>query len=82
MRTSLIECGDLVYCNRRGRFFYAKVVESDGGGTLLVEPIERNVSYRHVSPSQIVEHWTRSTKTSRRATRAPKTQPLQPPLAP
>ena len=76
MRTSLIECGDLVYCNRRGRFFYAKVVESDGGGRLLVEPIERNVSYRHVSPSEIVEHWTRNTKT-RRATRAPKTQPLE-----
>ena len=81
MRTSLIECGDLVCCDRRGRSFYAKVVESDGGGTLLVEPIERNVSYRHVSPSEIVEHWTRSTKT-RRATRGAMTQPLRRPLAP
>ncbi len=76
MRTSLIEPGDLVYCNRRGRFFYAKVVELDGGATLLVEPIERNVSSRHVSPSEIAEHWVRST-TTRRANRTPKTQPLE-----
>ena len=78
MRTSLIEPGDLVYCNRRGRFFYAKVVEVDGG-TLLVEPIERNVSYRHVSPSEITEHWVRSTQT-RRTARAPKTEALELPL--
>jgi len=81
MRTSSIQTGDVVLCNKRGRLFHAKVVELAAGGTLLVEPIERNISYRHVEASEVAEHWARST-TTRRAARAARTQPtLQLPLA-
>jgi hypothetical protein len=73
MRTSLIVAGDIVYCNKRGHFFYARVLDVDASGTLRVEPIERNVSYRHVDAAQIAEHWARSTKTRRAAVRAHKT---------
>ncbi len=39
----------------------------DAGGTLRVEPIERNVSYRHVA--HVAEHWARSTKPRRSGSR-------------
>ena len=74
MRTSVIVAGDIVYCNKRGRLFYARVLDVDAGGTLRVEPIEHNVSYRHVDAAQVAEHWARSTKTRRAAVRAQTTQ--------
>jgi hypothetical protein len=81
MRTSSIRTGDIVYCNKRGRLFHARVLKLDADGTILVEPIERNISYRHVEGSEIAEHWARS-RTTRREPRAPKTQPtLELPLA-
>ena len=73
--------GDIVYCNKRGRLFHAKVLKLDADGAILVEPIERNISYRHVEASEIAEHWARST-TARRAARVAKTrQTLELPLA-
>jgi hypothetical protein len=54
-----VRAGDIVHINKRERLFHAKVVEVDAG-TLLVEPIERNISYRHVQASEISEHWVRS----------------------
>jgi hypothetical protein len=81
MRTSLIRAGDIVYASKRGRVFHAKVVEVDAAGTLLVEPIERNISYRHLQASEITEHWSRSRFTPRVA-REPKPRPTpQLPLA-
>ena len=53
MRTSSIRAGDIVYASKRGRLFHAKVLQSDAAGTLLVEPIERNISYRHLHASEI-----------------------------
>jgi hypothetical protein len=47
----------------------------------LVEPIERNISYRQLQASEITEHWSRSSST-RRAAREPKAQAtLELPLA-
>jgi hypothetical protein len=85
MRSSAIRAGDIVYASKRGRLFYAKVVDVDvdvdGAGSLLVEPIERNISYRHLQASEIAEHWSRSSST-RRAAREPKAQAtLERPLA-
>ncbi len=81
MRTSSIRAGDIVYASKRGRLFHAKVVEVDAVGTLLVEPIERNISYRHVQAAEITEHWSRSSST-RRVARQPKAEPtLELPLA-
>lgn len=81
MRTSSIRAGEIVYASKRGRLFHAKVVEVDAAGTLLVEPIERNISYRHLQASDITAHWSRSSST-RPVARQPKTQlPLELPLA-
>ena len=81
MRTSSIRAGDIVCASKRGRLFHAKVIEVDAAGSLLVEPIERNISYRHVQASEITEHWSRSSST-RRAAREPKAQAtLEFPLA-
>jgi hypothetical protein len=81
MRSSAIRAGDIVYANRRGRLFHAKVIEVDAAGSLLVEPIDRNISYRHLQASEITEHWSGSSST-RRAGREPKAQAtLELPLA-
>jgi hypothetical protein len=73
MRSSAIRAGDIVYASKRGRLFHAKVVDVDATGALLVEPIERNISYRHLQASEISEHWSRSSST-RRAPREPNAQ--------
>ncbi len=74
MRISAVRAGDIVHVNKRGRLFHAKVVGIQAGGTLLVEPIERNISYRHIEASEISELWARTPKT-RRAARASKHRP-------
>lgn len=81
MHTSAIHAGDIIYANKRGRLFHAKVINLNTNGKLRVEPIEHNISYRHIQTSEITEHWTRNT-TTRRTAPAPNTQPtLQLPLA-
>jgi hypothetical protein len=50
MRTLSIKPGDIVACNKKGRLFHAKVIGAGAAGTLLVQPIERNISYRHITP--------------------------------
>ncbi|MEA2232095.1 MAG: hypothetical protein QOD83_1911 [Solirubrobacteraceae bacterium] len=82
MRTGAIEAGDIVHCNKGGRFFHAKVTGAGSAGILLVEPIERNISYRQVNASEIAEHWTHNSAT-RRQQRAPQAhvpQRTSPPL--
>lgn len=73
MPISSVRTGDIVYANKRGRLFHAKVVGIQADGTLVVEPIERNISYRHIDASEITEHWARSPR-ARRATRIPTTR--------
>lgn len=73
MRTRSIQPGDIVYCDKGGRFFHAKVTGTGAAGTLTVEPIERNISYRQVKASEIADHWPHTVAT-RREDRAPKAQ--------
>jgi hypothetical protein len=73
MRLASIKPGDIVACNRKGRLFHAKVTGAGAAGTLLVAPIERNISYRHVSASEITDHWSHSART-RREDRPPSAQ--------
>jgi hypothetical protein len=81
MRSSSIRAGDIVYASKRDRLFHAKIVEVDATGTLLVEPIERNIPYRHLQPSDITEHWSRRSSTPR-VPREPNNEPtLELPLA-
>jgi hypothetical protein len=65
--------------SKRGRLFHAKVIEVHAAGALLVEPIERNISYRHLQAPEITEHWTRRSSTPR-AAREPKAQATLEPL--
>lgn len=73
MRMAAIKPGDIVQCNKKGRLFHAKVKGAGVGGTLLVQPIERNISYRHIAASEIADHWSHTVAT-RRADRRPPTQ--------
>jgi hypothetical protein len=74
MRMGAIRSGDIVYVNKRGRLFHAKVVDVDAAGTILVEPIERNVSYRHAQASEISAHWAQNTTKRTARTQAPDAQ--------
>ena len=65
MRTRSIEPGEIVYCNKGGRLFHAKVIGSGATGMLIVEPIERNISYRQVKASEIADHWAHNIATRR-----------------
>jgi hypothetical protein len=73
MRTRSIQSGDIVYANKKGRLFHAKVLGAGDGGVLIVEPIERNISYRQLKASEISEHWTQ-TAARRREDRRPPAQ--------
>jgi hypothetical protein len=73
MRLTAIKPGDIVQCNKKGRLFYAKVVGAGVVGTLRVQPLERNISYRHVTANEIVDHWSHNIAT-RRADRRPPNQ--------
>jgi hypothetical protein len=65
MRTRSIQPGDIVFCNKAGRLFHAKVIGAGATGTLVVEPIERNISYRQVKAAEITDHWPHSPATRR-----------------
>jgi hypothetical protein len=71
MRLAAIKPGDIVACNKKGRVFHAKVKGAGAAGTLLVMPIERNISYRHVTASEITDHWSHTVETRRRDRKPP-----------
>jgi hypothetical protein len=73
VRLASIKPGDIVRCNKKGRLFHATVKGLGPAGTLVVMPIERNVSYRHVAASEIADHWSHTAAT-RRQDRRPPTQ--------
>jgi hypothetical protein len=57
LRARSINPGDVVLVSRKGRLFHAKVKGLDATGGFAVEPIERNISYRHAAAREIVDHW-------------------------
>jgi len=79
MRSMSIQPGDVVCANKRGRVFHAKVTSLEASGTLIVEPIERNISYRHLELSEITAHWAHNAPKVR-AQRASRAQELSLPI--
>jgi len=73
MRTTSIQPGDIVYANKGGRLFYARVTGTAAAGVLAVQPIERNISYRQLKASEITDHWAHNIAT-RREHRPPRAQ--------
>ena len=73
MRTTSIKPGDIVLANKKGRLFHATVTGVGAAGVLLVQPIQRNISYRQITAPEIADHWTHTVAT-RREHRRPPTQ--------
>jgi hypothetical protein len=55
MTLGAVQAGDVV-ADRKGRRFYA-IVTGRGQRELLVEPIDRRVTYHQVKASEVVEIW-------------------------
>lgn len=56
--------GDVVFCDVKGRRFYA-VVQGRGKGELRVSPITPHISYRTVTARQVIEHFRKARRTVR-----------------
>jgi hypothetical protein len=54
-----VRAGDIVLADRKGRRFYAVVVERHGR-ELEVEPIDRRVTYRRVKAREVLGIWRKS----------------------
>ena len=59
MTLSGVKSGDIVLCDRKGRRFYAIVLERHDR-ELAVEPIDRRVTYRHVKACEVLGIWRKS----------------------
>lgn len=58
MRLEAIQAGDIVEVDQRGRRFHALVTENVQSG-LLIEPIDRRISYRSCRARQVLTHWAK-----------------------
>ena len=56
MNLAGVQWGDVVLADRKGRRFFA-IVTGKGQGQLVVEPIDRRVTYHHVRAREVVEIW-------------------------
>ena len=54
-----VRAGDIVLADRKGRRFYAIVVERRDR-ELTVEPVDRRVTYRHVKAREVIGIWRKS----------------------
>jgi hypothetical protein len=59
MRTQSIKAGDIVECDVRGQFFFARVV--DTSDKIGIEPLSRQITFRQVTARQIVGHYRKAT---------------------
>jgi hypothetical protein len=59
MRLRSIAPGDIVLVNKRGRVFHALVRGRTAAGDLLVDPLDRRITYRHATAQEINDHWRR-----------------------
>jgi hypothetical protein len=51
-----VKSGDVVLCDRMGRVFYAVVVERHER-ELEVDPIDRRITYHHVTAREVIGIW-------------------------
>ena len=56
MTLGTVQVGDVVLADRKGRRFFA-IVTGKGQRELVVEPIDRRVSYHHIRSREVVEVW-------------------------
>ncbi len=61
-----VKPGDIVLADRKGRRFYA-VVMGRRERELLVEPIDRRVTYHHVKAREVIGIWRKSRAQTGRA---------------
>lgn len=54
-----VRAGDIVLADRKGRRFYAIVVERRDR-ELIVEPVDRRVTYRRVKAREVLGIWRKS----------------------
>ena len=59
MTLGAVRAGDIVLADRKGRRFYAVVVERRDR-ELEVDPIDRRVTYRHVKAREVLGIWRKS----------------------
>ena len=59
MTLGAVRAGDIVLADRKGRRFYAIVVERRER-ELEVDPIDRRVTYRHVKAREVLGIWRKS----------------------
>ena len=75
MRLEGIQSGDIVEVDRLGRRFHALVTGSGGGG-LMIQPLDRRVTYRNCRAHDVCGHWAKRGRP--RATEEPlEPSPLQ-----
>jgi hypothetical protein len=71
VRLEGIRAGDIIEVDRLGRRFHALVGGSAQGG-LLIEPLDRRVTYRTCRPHEVRAHW------AKRGGNRPTGEPLEP----
>ena len=69
-----VRAGDIVLADRKGRRFYAIVIERRDR-ELTVEPIDRRVTYRHVKAREVVGIWRKSRAQNGRVVEALRRRP-------
>lgn len=62
MNTQGVDTAAIVKVDKRGRKFFAMVVERDGRN-FAIEPLSREANYRHCTSSEIIGIWRPSKAT-------------------
>ena len=58
MQLQGIRPGDIVFCDVKGRQFYAEVREKEPGKQeLRIRPLHSNITYFHVTARQVSRHY-------------------------
>lgn len=65
MTLGSVHAGDIVLADVKGRRFYA-LVEEKARGQLTVRPLDARISWRSLTSRQVVEHWHKSRRQTRR----------------
>jgi hypothetical protein len=64
MKIAGIKTGDLVLLDVRGARFHGEVTGRDENGVTVL-PLQRGITYRHVSPRQVITHWRKAGRATR-----------------
>ncbi len=59
MTLGTVKAGDIILADRKGRRFYAIVIERRGH-ELEIEPIDRPITYRRVKAREVLGIWRKS----------------------